>query len=88
MKIDINYKDNQYQNNNKYLLYKTIIWRIIASSLAFSITFFFTGHVLESGYIVLSDTILEFIFYYLYEKIWNCIIQYKTEINNETEIKI
>ena len=87
MKIDIDHKDNQYQNNNKYVLYKTIIWRIIASSLAFSITFFFTGHVLESSYIVLSDTILEFIFYYLYEKIWNCIIQYKIEIKNETEIK-
>ena len=57
--------------NNKEILYKSISWRIVATST----TFIISGIVLNgfdevAAYIALTELFTKFILYYIHEKIW------------------
>ena len=58
--------------SSKEILYKTISWRLIATST----TFIISGLVLSSGfseialYIALTESVTKFILYYFHEKLW------------------
>lgn len=59
-------------NSNKEILYKTISWRLVATST----TFIISGLVLSSGftelalYIALAESVTKFLLYYFHEKLW------------------
>jgi uncharacterized membrane protein len=50
---------------------KTITWRIIASSITFSLVYVFTGQLIISLGVGLFEVVSKLISYYLHERIWN-----------------
>ncbi|WP_353777104.1 DUF2061 domain-containing protein [Winogradskyella sp. 3972H.M.0a.05] len=57
--------------SNKQILYKTISWRVIATTT----TFIISGVILEAFdeialYIALTELFTKFVLYYLHEKLW------------------
>jgi uncharacterized membrane protein len=57
----------------KRTLVKTILWRISVASVSFVITYAITGDAQLAGLLIASKAILNTIWYYLYERIWNRI---------------
>lgn len=59
-------------STSKEIFYKTVSWRLIATST----TFIISGLVLTSGfsrialYIALTESVTKFILYYFHEKLW------------------
>ena len=57
--------------NNKEILYKSISWRIVATSTTFIIScIVLNGFDEVAAYIALTELFTKFILYYIHEKIW------------------
>ena len=51
-------------------IYKSITWRVIATSVTAASSYFFTGNLGIAVSILSVDFITKFILYYLHEKAW------------------
>jgi uncharacterized membrane protein len=55
----------------KQTIVKTLIWRVIATSITFSVSWIISGN-LEFGLMIGGiDTIIKTIGYFTYERVWN-----------------
>jgi uncharacterized membrane protein len=56
---------------NKRRFYKTITWRIIASTTTFVVAYIVTGQVAGSGVITIANAVAKTGFYYIHEYAWD-----------------
>jgi uncharacterized membrane protein len=54
-------------------LVKTISWRILGTSVTFGISWLVTGNFTVAGSIALIQLVLNTIFYFIHERVWNRI---------------
>lgn len=54
-------------------LTKALSWRILATSTTMFLVFIFTGDLLISGGVGLSELSLKILVYYIHERVWNII---------------
>lgn len=54
-------------------LTKALSWRILATSTTMFLVFIFTGDLLLSGGVGLSELSLKILVYYVHERVWNII---------------
>ncbi len=52
---------------------KTILWRIIATLITWSVIYFYTGKLSESIEITVVAALIGMTIYYIYERVWNKI---------------
>jgi uncharacterized membrane protein len=57
--------------NNKQILIKTIIWRVVATSITFFTTWLITGSWEFGTAVSAIDFFFKSIGYFIYEKIWH-----------------
>ena len=50
---------------------KTITWRILATSITFSVAFILTGELEKAAEIGILDTLIKLGVYYSHERLWN-----------------
>ncbi len=58
---------------------KSIVWRIVASSLGFAYFFVVTRDVAKTAVAVGVTSVVSMIAYYLHERVWNAISWGRTE---------
>lgn len=58
---------------SKRTLVKTILWRITVATVSFIITYLITGDAELAGLLIASKALINTIWYYTYERIWNRI---------------
>lgn len=54
-------------------LTKTVIWRMVATSLTLGIVYFYTRQTRESLRITLTAATISVVAYYIHERIWDSI---------------
>jgi uncharacterized membrane protein len=68
---------------NEFLLRtttKTISYRCVGSSITFIISFIFTGEIVVSAAISVTEFLLKPSLYWIHERVWNNIIWGKTKV--------
>jgi len=55
---------------NLRTLYKTITWRIIATSTTMAVVYFLTGSIELMATAGLIDMVAKLVFYYIHERAW------------------
>ena len=70
---------------NKRRFYKTITWRIIASTTTFVVAYIVTGQVTGSGVITIANAIAKTGFYYVHEYTWDKCTYIENNEEEETE---
>jgi uncharacterized membrane protein len=50
---------------------KTVAYRVLGSGLTFVIAFIFTGEIVVSASISMTEFVLKPMMYWIYERIWN-----------------
>ncbi|HYC79997.1 MAG TPA: DUF2061 domain-containing protein [Candidatus Binatia bacterium] len=69
-----------YKDLHSRTFVKALIWKVIAAIMAIGITYFYTGHIGESGKVGATTFIVGLILYYAYERGWNHIHWGKIEL--------
>ncbi|MBS3902903.1 MAG: DUF2061 domain-containing protein [Anaplasmataceae bacterium] len=62
-----------YWESHKRTFLKTITWKVLATTLTFSVTYFFTGHFYLSFGLAVTSAVFGLVLYYIHERIWNAI---------------
>jgi len=52
---------------------KAISWRIVATLTTIFLVFAFTGNLVISGGVALTELITKIVIYYVHERVWNAI---------------
>lgn len=71
-----------FQETQKRTILKTILWRVIATLITWTVLFLYTGQIKESIKITLTAALAGMIAYYIYERIWNAIHWEKISIHD------
>ena len=58
-------------NSRKRSAFKTITWRILATTDTFVLSFFITGNLVFAGSIASVEVLTKLILYYWHERLWN-----------------
>jgi len=69
-------------DTRKRIIAKTITFKILAMSVAFLLTLFFTGNKETAAFLAIANSITTLIGFYLHEKIWT---KYKWQITDNKE---
>jgi uncharacterized membrane protein len=54
-------------------LAKAVSWRIVATITTMLLVFMFTGNLVVSGGVGLTEVISKIIIYYVHERVWNAL---------------
>jgi uncharacterized membrane protein len=60
---------------DKNLIFKTLLYRLLAAFGIFFISYFFTKKIIVSGFIGGTEFLLKTVLYYLYELFWKKFIK-------------
>ena len=52
---------------------KAISWRIVATLTTMLLVFAFTGNVIISGSVGITELVVKILVYYLHERVWNMV---------------
>lgn len=66
----------------KRTLVKTILWRISIASVSFAVTYLLTGDAQLAALLIASKAVVNTIWYYVYERIWNRVSWGKINLTN------
>ncbi len=58
-------------NSRKRSAFKTMTWRILATTDTFVLSFFITGNLVFAGSIASVEVLTKLILYYWHERLWN-----------------
>lgn len=61
------------KDTHRRTLVKTILWRIIGSSITWLVAWIYTGSIGQSSQITIISALVIMAVYYFYERIWNNI---------------
>jgi adenylylsulfate kinase len=60
-----------YRDTQRRTLFKTISWRIIATTTTMSLVWIFTGQIKSAATVGIFEFFSKMLFYYLHERVWN-----------------
>jgi len=80
----------KYKLFNKKFLAKTVTWKLIDGIVTFVLCFLLTGELFISANLAILEVLVESVFYYLHEHVWDKTQwgEYKMENNNNEEPKM
>jgi len=80
----------KYKLFNKKFLAKTITWKLIDAVVTFALCFLLTGELLISVNLAILEVLVEGVFYYAHEHVWDKTEwgEYKMENENKEEPKM
>ena len=80
----------KYKLFNKKFLAKTVTWKLIDGVVTFVLCFLLTGEIFISANLAILEVLVESVFYYLHEHVWDKTQwgEYKMENNNNEESKV
>jgi uncharacterized membrane protein len=52
-------------------IFKTLSWRIVASSTTLLLVYLFTENVVISASVCIAETVLKTLIYYIHERVWD-----------------
>ena len=58
-------------NSRKRSAFKTMTWRILATTDTFVLSFFITGNLVFAGSIASVEVLTKLVLYYWHERLWN-----------------
>lgn len=58
-------------NSRKRSAFKTMTWRILATTDTFILSFFITGNLVFAGSIASVEVLTKLVLYYWHERLWN-----------------
>ena len=58
-------------NSRKRSAFKTLTWRILATTDTFVLSFFITGNLVFAGSIASVEVLTKLVLYYWHERLWN-----------------
>ena len=80
----------KYKLFNKKFLAKTVTWKFIDGVVTFTLCFLLTGELFISLNLAVLEVLVESVFYYLHEHVWDRTQwgEYKMENKNNEEPKM
>lgn len=67
------YSNSVAKDSHRRTLTKTVLWRIIGSSITWLVAWVYTGNFGQSSQITIISALIIMAVYYLYERAWNNI---------------
>ena len=58
-------------NSRKRSAFKTMTWRVLATTDTFILSFFITGNLVFAGSIASIEVLTKLVLYYWHERLWN-----------------
>ena len=58
-------------NSRKRSAFKTMTWRVLATTDTFILSFFITGNLVFAGSIASVEVLTKLVLYYWHERLWN-----------------
>ena len=58
-------------NSRKRSAFKTMTWRVLATTATFILSFFITGNLVFAGSIASVEVLTKLVLYYWHERLWN-----------------
>ena len=58
-------------NSRKRSAFKTMTWRVLATTAPFILSFFITGNLVFAGSIASIEVLTKLVLYYWHERLWN-----------------
>ena len=62
-----------YWESHKRTFIKTITWKLLATTLTFSVTYVYTGQFYFSAGLALTSAVFGLLMYYAHERLWNSV---------------